>query len=306
MNKMMKTLAVAAVAVGIAGAASADASEHKPFADAKALAAKALKVAETNWPAALHDVRKAKGDLQSLFAHDRTVDKAAVKAFCAEFDDALAAFGDAGLGSWQHVFLGEDELFPKLDKMNFDKGFRTAGDRESVIPTTVALARKYKCLIAAHAINSYATADECVDLLNEGLALYNGGVRPEWNYAVVKTYAGALQRQVQRKARAYLRKQGKSFVSKDGANPCEAVMTELVAALNAPYLKGVNEWLEKVGATDRRIDVSKLPTEAEVAQLKEDILNGDKDMNRDYEFILKVCLGVEGYNSFVKEYNGDK
>lgn len=305
MNKMMKTLAVAAVAVGIAGAASADASEHKPFADAKALAAKALKVAETNWPAALGDVRKAKGDLQSLFANDRTVDKAAVKAFCAEFDAALAAFGDTSLGSWRHVFL-EDELFPKLDKMNFDKGFRTAGDRESVIPTTVALARKHKCMIAAHAISRYATADECVDLLNEGLALDNGGVRPDWNYGVVKTYAGALQRQVQRKARAYLRKQGKSFVSKDGANPCEAVMTELVAALNAPYLKGVNEWLEKVGATDRRIDVSKLPTEAEVAQLKEDILNGDKDMNRDYEFILKVCLGVEGYNSFVKEYNGDK
>ena len=305
MNKMMKTLAVAAVAVGIAGAASADASEYKPFADAKALVAKAMKVAETNWPAALGDIRKAKGDLQRLFEYDRTVDKAAVKALCADFDDALAAFGDTGLGDGQQVFR-EDALFPKCDKMAFDKGFKTAGDCESVLPTAVAVARKYKCLIAAHAISRYVTADECVDLLNEGLALDNGSVRPGWNYGVVKTYAGALQRQVQRKARAYLRKQGKSFVSKDGANPCEAVMTEFVAALNAPYLKGVNEWLEKVGATDRRIDVSKLPTEAEVAQLKEDILNGDKDMNRDYEFILKVCLGVEGYNAFVKEYNGEK
>ena len=28
-------------------------------------------------------------------------------------------------------------------------------------------------------------------------------------------------------------------------------------------------------------------------------------MNVDYEFILKVCLGVEGYNSFVREFNGE-
>ena len=49
-----------------------------------------------------------------------------------------------------------------------------------------------------------------------------------------------------------------------------------------------------------------MPSEADVAKLREDVLMGDRDMGNYAKSVLGVCLGVDGYNEFVREYNGDK
>jgi hypothetical protein len=80
-------------------------------------------------------------------------------------------------------------------------------------------------------------------------------------------------------------------------------MTDLTAALNAPRFAGLDMWLRSVGC--KGVDLSKMPSEEDVAKLREDILYGRKDMTPFNKSILYVCLGVDGYNKFVKEYNGD-
>lgn len=306
MNKPMKTLAAATAAV-LAGAASAFDKGCETLDECKAYAERALAVAETNVIDGCGMLRKA---VNNLGAHNKAgADAAAVKAYCAEIDgriaDVSARDRRASVGDWRCVYVG-NLLFPKTHQAAFDKGFYAAGDRESIIPALLAQARGKGLFVNAYTVADRASADELVDLLNEAFVLVDGKVNPEYQYYVVRKLSMELQKKTQRKVRAYLRGQGKSFVTKDGVNPCATVMAELVAALNAPRLNGVNEWLEKVGATDGRIDVSKLPTEEEVAQLKDDVLNGVKDMNATSEFVLKVCLGVEGYNSFVREFNGEE
>ena len=304
MNNMMKTLTAATAAV-LAGAAPAFDKGCETLDECKAYAERAFAVAETNVFSGCWMLRRV---VSNLGAHYRTgADAAAVKAYCAEIDgriaDVSAKERRTAVGDWRCVY--DSSLFPKTHGAEFDKGFYEAGDRESVIPALLKQAREKSLHVNAYTVADRASTDELVALLNEAFALADGKTNPEYRYHVVRHISTELQKKTQRKVRAYLRGQGKSFVTKDGVNPCATVMAELVAALNAPRLNGVNEWLEKVGATDGRIDVSKLPTDEEVAQLKEDILNGDKDMNVDYEFILKVCLGVEGYNSFVREFNGE-
>ena len=118
-----------------------------------------------------------------------------------------------------------------------------------------------------------------------------------------------VKRVIQKKAEAsikkWLRRQGKSFVTKDGVNPCAERMTALNAALNAPRFAELNEWMADLGL-ECRIDVASLPSSAEVEALKEKVLDGDETLDADKKIILFVCLGVDGYNQFVKEYNGDK
>ena len=112
-----------------------------------------------------------------------------------------------------------------------------------------------------------------------------------------------LQTTAVRVIRLHIRAQGKSFITKNGVNPCESYMTSLTTALNAPRFAGLDEWLKGVGC--KGIDLSRMPTEECVAQLKTDILNGDKHMTDYNRGILLVCLGVDGYNAFVREYNGE-
>ncbi len=307
MNKMMKTLTTAAVAVCLAGAASAFDKGCETLDECKTYAERAFAVAETS-------VLDGRGALQkvvnNLRAHyNAGTNKEEVAAYCAEIDGRIAEFNGkdrrATVCDWRDIYEG-NVLFQKATKAAFDKGFYAEGDRESICPALLVQAREKGLHVNVITVANRASTDELVDLFNEAFALSDGKRNPEYYYYAVRELSVQLQKKTQRKVRAYLRSQGKSFVTKDGVNPCETVMGELVTALNAPYLNGVNEWLEKVGATDKRIDVSKLPGETEVAQLKADILNGDKDMSADYEFVLKVCLGIEGYNSFVKEFNGEE
>lgn len=112
-----------------------------------------------------------------------------------------------------------------------------------------------------------------------------------------------MQTTAVRVIRLHIRAQGKSFVTKNGVNPCESYMTSLTTALDAPRFAGLDEWLKGVGC--KGIDLSRMPTEEYVETLKTDILNGDKRMDDYNRGILLVCLGVDGYNAFVREYNGE-
>jgi hypothetical protein len=112
-----------------------------------------------------------------------------------------------------------------------------------------------------------------------------------------------LQKMALGAIKVHLRSQGKSFVTKNGVNPCEKYMTGLTEALNAPRFAGLDAWFKSMGL--KGVDLSKMPSEEAVAKLKDDIFYGRKDMDGRAKAILEVCLGVEGYNKFVKEYNGN-
>ena len=121
----------------------------------------------------------------------------------------------------------------------------------------------------------------------------------------IATFKSYVQKSATKTIKRKLREQGKSFVTKDGVNPVEQYLTRLNTALNAPRFAGLNEWLAELGYKER-IDLSRLPSEQEVEALKEAVMYGEKNMTGQVKIHLYVCLGVDGYNQFVKEYNGDK
>lgn len=106
-----------------------------------------------------------------------------------------------------------------------------------------------------------------------------------------------------------IRASGKSFVAKEGeANPVEAPLNALTAALNAPRFAGLVEWCDKwcpdASAAAAKL-VASLPTEEEIAEMRDGVLYGELDFNGERKAYLRMCLGVEAYNAFVREYNGD-
>lgn len=188
-------------------------------------------------------------------------------------------------------------VFRKLGQNAFD--FYGA---ESNSPVRVALARKYETYASCYWITrSNATMDEMIPVLSE-MCQESSYFNSAGEMTQMKT---GLQRSGEKVVKKYLRAQGKSFVTKDGVNPCATYMEDLNKALNAPYFDGLNAWLEQMGCS-ARVDVSKLMTKADAEKLKNDILNADVDMTTSHQYMLQLCLGVDGYNAFVKEYNGDK
>ena len=114
---------------------------------------------------------------------------------------------------------------------------------------------------------------------------------------------------VQKKAiktiRKYLRKNGKGFVTVNGVNPCEKYLKELADGLNSPRLEGFVKWLSVMGVDDK-IDVSWIPSAKEIEALKNRILDADEELTPKSQKLLRIGLGSDGYNAFVKEYNGEK
>ena len=121
----------------------------------------------------------------------------------------------------------------------------------------------------------------------------------------LKNMKSFIQQTAVKSIKRKLREQGKSFVTKDGVNPCEEYLTRLNVALDAPHFAGLNAWLEELGF-EARIDETKLPTPATVQELKDKVFYGEVDANNKNMKILYVGLGVDEYNKFVKEYNGEK
>ena len=103
-----------------------------------------------------------------------------------------------------------------------------------------------------------------------------------------------------------LRRQGKSVVTRpDGTSPVKEYAERISAALDAPRFTGLNDILAEMGIR-ARFDVSHLGTADQANALMEEIMDGEKELNGQAEFIITTALGVAAYNQFVERYNGGK
>ena len=107
----------------------------------------------------------------------------------------------------------------------------------------------------------------------------------------------------------WLRKNGKSFVAKKDAkgniidNPLTAPMKELTDALNGAKYAGLNEWSTKYGANWETVELPWLLSDEKIDVLKEEILIDDQSFSDENIKQLRVALGVDKFNAFVKLYN---
>ena len=107
----------------------------------------------------------------------------------------------------------------------------------------------------------------------------------------------------------WLRKNGKSFVAKKDAkgniidNPLTAPMKELTDALNGAKYAGLNEWSTKYGANWETVEFPWLLSDEKIDVLKEEILIDDQSFSDENIKQLRLALGVDGFNAFVKLYN---
>ena len=107
----------------------------------------------------------------------------------------------------------------------------------------------------------------------------------------------------------WIRKQGKSFVAKKDAkgniidNPLTAPMKELTDALNGAKYAGINEWSAKYGANWETVELPWLLSDEKIGVLKEEILIDDQSFSDENVKQLRIALGVDKFNAFVKLYN---
>ena len=107
----------------------------------------------------------------------------------------------------------------------------------------------------------------------------------------------------------WLRKNGKSFVAKKDSkgniidNPLTAPMKELTDALNGAKYAGINEWSTKYGANWETVELPWLLSDEKIGVLKEEILIDDQSFSDENVKQLRIALGVDKFNAFVKLYN---
>ena len=162
---------------------------------------------------------------------------------------------------------------------------------------------KARSSYAYHLLVAGATLDDLIKVLSEHAAFPSN--RTYMNEPYLSNMKQCIQKLASSVIKRKLREQGKTFVTKDGVNPCEECLTRLNAALDAPRFAGLNAWLEELGF-EARINEAKMLSDEYIKELKEKIFYGEKNLTPFPKAILLVYLGVDGYNQFVKEYNGDK
>ena len=173
---------------------------------------------------------------------------------------------------------------------------------------TIATAERLKCSadVMSLVYRGNAGVDELVTYLDE-MSAYSTNFM-HYSVGSIENITKAklfIQKRAAVEIKRKLRTKGISFVSKDGTNPCETYMTALNVALNAPRFEGLNAWLDELGFS-ARIDESKLPSRQLVDEIRNKVFYGDATANKMNSAILFVGLGADGYNAFVREYNGDK
>ena len=113
----------------------------------------------------------------------------------------------------------------------------------------------------------------------------------------------ALLKKIVPEIRMWLRKSGKSFITKeDGVNPVQEEIDILQNALNAPKFAGLREWVAKVYPDYQWVEPD-WKSDEEINQIKEDIFYGQRDFVIQYKILLQTYLGTDAYNEFVEEYN---
>ena len=108
-------------------------------------------------------------------------------------------------------------------------------------------------------------------------------------------------------ARRYIRSSGSSFVGKDGAKRVKDILDALAAELNAPRFGKADDILARLGfEVEWEFIQSRLLTDDEIAEIKAKLMDGEIAFSGSLQNKLCIALGVEGYNAFVKEYNGER
>lgn len=222
------------------------------------------------------------------------------KQLIEEFDEGLAKrFPDGSFGS---ALWGK---FIKTSKLK-----RRALGIDVLCPKTTAILEKYQPNSVRDVRSLIAVGASVEDLISVmGELAFSSGVSNFTHTLILqpelKSYKVVIQRMASKGIKRKMREQGKSFVTKDGVNPCEEYLTRLNAALEAPCFAGLNEWLSELGY-NVQIDSSKFLTSEQIAKLKEAVYYGEVDMTEKTKIALIVGLGIDEYNKFVKEYNSGK
>ena len=105
--------------------------------------------------------------------------------------------------------------------------------------------------------------------------------------------------------RRAIRAEGGSFVGKEGAKLVKAKLDALAKELNAPRFGKADKILAEIGMeVDWEFIQSRILADAELDGLKTRLLGGEIPFSQELQNKLCIALGVDGYNAFVKEYNG--
>ena len=207
-----------------------------------------------------------------------------------EFDERLA---NSGRGAPPQMTV----WWPKASAVN-----RTRLGWDVNFPVRLALAKRLNCNALYGGMIWRGVAYEDLIAL---LAEMSVSPKPVF-LSEINIVKGAIRDQAAKIIKRKMREKGISFVVKDGVNPVAVRLKALADALNAPRLSGLNEWNAELGIDAVQVNVMKDISDADVAKLKDAIFYGDKVMNIKSQNTLFFCLGVDGYNKFVKDYNGDK
>ena len=134
------------------------------------------------------------------------------------------------------------------------------------------------------------------------------------NYALLSASAGAAVPAAARNGilnsavlpvRRWIRAGGGSFVGADGAKKVKAKLDELAKELNAPRFGKAGAILKEIGIeVEWEAIQARILGDTEVAEIRTKLLNGETAFSQGLQYKLCVALGVDGYNAFVKEYNG--
>ena len=105
--------------------------------------------------------------------------------------------------------------------------------------------------------------------------------------------------------RRWIRAGGGSFVGAEGAKKVKAKLDELAKELNAPRFGKAGAMLKEIGIEVEWEEVqARILGDTEVAEIRTKLLNGETAFLQGLQYRLCVALGVDGYNAFVREYNG--
>ena len=105
--------------------------------------------------------------------------------------------------------------------------------------------------------------------------------------------------------RRTIRAEGGSFVGKEGAKLVKDRLDALAAELNAPRFGNAGKLLAEIGMdVEWEFIQSRILADAELDGLKTRLMDGEIPFSQELQNKLCIALGVDGYNAFVKEYNG--
>ena len=107
--------------------------------------------------------------------------------------------------------------------------------------------------------------------------------------------------------RRTIRAKGGTFVGEEGAKLVKAKLDALAAELNAPRFGKADKLLAEIGmGVEWEYIQGLILGDRKVAEIRTKLLDGEIAFDRALQNKLCIALGVEAYNAFVKEYNGEE